>query len=1065
MTQLTKFPVALLALSMFTGCPDAETPSGGTDATIMADAGEDAGAVIYPDAAVVPEDASVGMDAMPVDTGPVPVLRTLPDYRICDDDEDCPVGLGSCVKSLAYNRPLPSGQARVDVSDIFADVAAGRGVCSEACTNDPAACAPLSFNGLTPDPKPHVCQIVSLGPSPYPEQNPPALPFADTLDTDELAAGQPFASICRPPFELDPAVDDGLCSVCQDGQTPCLGSAVCYDLLREQAATDGNSGMCLAPCGTQGCPQGFACTAVAGTDVCMPEAQTCTVCLDLDADGKGAGRCGADANQPVTEVDCDDRNSNAYYDVITPTHAFPAHCGSFDYNCNGLSDDAEQIGTLQFGGDHCTACADACAGPIPNGEASRGCEPGLLDGALNVVPGTCRAVCDAPAERADCNRDVMDGCEIEVTDTSRIYWLDTDNDGYGDPNFATFNCSTSTTPVGYAPSLNGEDCNDDVMNGGAQDNPGAPELCDGRDNNCDTEIDESPFVGEDTECALPGLLGACAVGARTCTNGTPSCDQVVFPSAEICTGGADPALAFDEDCDGVVDNLTALCPNQMGACMGATEQCFITDDSPFTWEAACGGYFRFYNYNSYSQNNSSYSTTEVCDDGIDNNCRDGADCLDPQCSSDPFCNNFCPTIGATRACPNQNGECSGTNQLCQGTNRWSDCDYSSNSTQYATNETGPVFCSDGLDNDCTGDVDCDDAQCVSTSYCLNFCANPGSTRACEEQRGVCSGASQTCGTDNQWPGCSSIEYTAHNSNYTGVETGNVCDGLDNDCDGVVDDGCPVVGYGGFTMGTPYTLNPVNPSTGQPLGTSFGSGSGPTYNLDCPAGHVMTGLYVYHNNDQTYSYNYRSAMRVIGVGFQCGRPQVDRIPSTSSNYIVDTNNTRRRRPTTSRTLSPTVSGNGYPTYPYFISGDYVGIGGIQSSTDDWAVVSVPWDREFEHSSLSCDGNEMIRAFKIKAGGWVDALGASCYEGTINPALPSSQLSLAGVSTENYYGGTGAATTEVDAVCAPDEVMVGLRVQMENTTPIFTSPGWTWVSEMSFKCARLRLNLVANGTPTP
>ena len=74
---------------------------------------------------------------------------------------------------------------------------------------------------------------------------------------------------------------------------------------------------------------------------------------------------------------------------------------------------------------------------------------------------------------------------IAVGCSGQLYYLDQDSDGYGtlDPGFAPR--KACTPPQGYA-ALTG-DCNDFDPS----IHPGAPELCDHKDNNCDGKIDEN----------------------------------------------------------------------------------------------------------------------------------------------------------------------------------------------------------------------------------------------------------------------------------------------------------------------------------------------------------------------------------------------------------------------------------------------------------------------------------------------------------------------------------------------------------------------------------------------
>jgi len=145
--------------------------------------------------------------------------------------------------------------------------------------------------------------------------------------------------------------------------------------------------------------------------------------------------------------------------------------------------------------------------------------------------------------------------EESPTCTSSTYYLDRDNDTYGDPNNTTTTCDT-VPPAGYV--ANNTDCNDSDPN----INPSAAEICDGIDNNCSGKVDENcdcgtSFCDPDGTLHLTGepCQNPC-LGADGCGSCRPTC---------ACTDGwldcnGDGSGVDTDGCEFQKETPTSTCP-------------------------------------------------------------------------------------------------------------------------------------------------------------------------------------------------------------------------------------------------------------------------------------------------------------------------------------------------------------------------------------------------------------------------------------------------------------------------------------------------------------------------
>jgi len=505
------------------------------------------------------------------------------------------------------------------------------------------------------------------------------------------------------------------------------------------------------------------------------------VCLDFDRDGYGrpaSSRC----THP--EQDCNDTDpSIGGGGSEVCDNGIDDDCDGFvdcyDSDCSGAVNCAGAL-TCDFeggsapwpncdSGEDCNSCPSDCgACPVTRGDGF--CDPSCNEcndyygAGLDCYCGD-GVICSSRGEQCDDDNNADgDGCS-SICRNEVSSCEDIDLDGYD-------TCDPGT----FGDDGNSADCNDS----NTAIHPGATELCDSVDNNCNSTMNEG-FTAEQCPnvCAalgwhwagnatllLPALnccgndpneAGPYQITETSCSDGNDNnCNGLTDINDANCGGGCNNT--------GENDHINAATPGQCNQCTvnGDQEGDQTTDNPTIDWLSPSGiadtcdsdCNTAMATTATRSVYRSAENTLALCADGYDNDCNGLYNCADPGCqTTTACCANEC-TVSGTRGCV------TGTTTV-----RW---------------ECGNFDADPCLERQ---EISCGTQICnTSNGNCVTPCTDDDNDGYSLEGGGSCCGASGTaaCGTGIDCNDSNPYMYPS------GTET---CDGYDNNCNGNTDEGC------------------------------------------------------------------------------------------------------------------------------------------------------------------------------------------------------------------------------------------------------------------------------------
>ncbi|MFO0610451.1 MAG: hypothetical protein U0324_45240 [Polyangiales bacterium] len=642
-------------------------------------------------------------------------------------------------------------------------------------------------------------------PDAAPDARPPADASPDVAPKDapdDLTADAP-EDASPPPDAMDDVAPDVAPDAAPDAPPDvvmdvfrCAADADCADPSTPhcQAAT----GRCVACLGAVDCPRAQHCEA--DTGACASGCRADDDCRRGAEDGGLPARC--DLARGAC-VECMGDDECPLRTICTDGQCVPGcnerrGCSSGETCCSNLCVD------LQRDVAHCGACGARCQ---------------AANGVPACAAGRC-AIDACTAGFANCNGDVGDGCEVNLSSDGRNCGrCGTACDEA--PNAAV---ACAAGRCGFSCRAGYADCDGAGANGCERITSADPAHCGRCNNACPTPAGAAaPLCGMGS-CAFSCTAGmancdgdpanGCEVDTRTTVAHCGGCSNACLDrphSTNACDAGRcllrcdagwgdcnnDPSDGCETDLTTSIEHCNrcgARCAVPGGAAACVRGACVV---------ASCGADFA------------------DCDGSAGNGCESDLRSSAANCAR---CGNACP------ARPNAAPACEARACTARCNAGFADCNGTAG---------------DGCEVDTRVTV-------TSCGACGRACAVPNGTAGCAG--GACAVAGCNDGFGNcdgdASNGCeTNLATTPAHCGACGVRAVEQCDGRDNTCDGRVDEGCPTALTG---------LDVIDFTS-----PTYGSGSGTAYDVSCPAGTFITGV-----SGRLYANYYQTQWL-----FRCARPRL------------------------------------------------------------------------------------------------------------------------------------------------------------------------------------------------